>query len=120
MTNVVRWANRSCTTSHHRTRQATRQSLGTLEVLPYRNSSSNAGKEMPTGVTVASGGKSWSAATVGTRFLPPRANGPTLTVALASIERRHTVSVASAARLTAAIWAKMASVAESFLGADSW
>lgn len=35
---------------------------------------------MPTGVTVASGSKSWSAALVERRLLPPRAKGPTLTV----------------------------------------
>src|SRR5262245_42948229 len=119
MTRVVMWANRWRTATHQRTRQSTRQSLVTLEVIAYRYSSSNAGRKMPTGVTVADGWKSWSQACVGTRLLPPRANGPTLTVALASIERRNTVSAASAARLTAATWAKMASVAGSFFAADS-
>src|SRR5215475_9489609 len=120
MTQVVLWAHRSCTTSHHRTRPAPRPSLVTVEVIPDSHRAANAGQEMPTGGTVASGGKAWSAATVGTRGLPPRAHGPTVTVAVASIERRPTVSAASAARWTAALWAKMASVAGSFWGADSW
>jgi hypothetical protein len=44
---------------------------------------------MPTGVTVALGLNSWSAALTRTRFLPPREKSPTLTVALASIEMRN-------------------------------
>src|SRR5262250_627763 len=57
---------------------------------------------------------------VGTRLLPSRANGPTLTIALASIERRNMVSAASATPLTVVTWSKMASVSGSFFGADSW
>src|SRR5215475_669780 len=57
---------------------------------------------------------------VGTRLLPPRANGPTLTLALASIEMRNMVSAASATPLTRVTWSKMASVSGSFFGADSW
>src|ERR1043166_3408965 len=55
-----------------------------------------------------------------TRLLPPRANGPTLTVALASMEMRNAVSAVSAARLIAATWVKMVSVSGSFFAADSW
>jgi hypothetical protein len=51
---------------------------------------------MPTGVTVTTGSKAWSAALVGTRLLPPRAKGPTLTVVLASIESHNTPISASA------------------------
>ena len=52
---LVMGTKRSCTTSHQRPSQSTRQSLVTLEVIPYRNSSSNVGRKIPTGVTVASG-----------------------------------------------------------------
>src|ERR1051326_2385950 len=88
MTSVLMWEKRSFTLSHHCTRRSTRQSLVTLEVTPYRKNSSEAGRKIPTGVTVAFASKSWSAALVSTRLFPPRAKGPTLTVALASIERR--------------------------------
>jgi len=97
ITNVVMWTKRIRTRSHQRSIQSARQSLVTLEVIPYRNNSSIAGSKMPTGVTVALGWKSWSAAAVGMRLLPPRANGPTLTVAFASSEIRNTLSLASAA-----------------------
>ncbi len=90
-------AKRARTASHQRPRQSAIQSLVTLEVMPYRNNSSISGSKMPTGVTFALGWKSWSAALVGIRLFPPRANGPTLTVAFASIEMRNVVSVASAA-----------------------
>src|SRR5262249_419101 len=57
---------------------------------------------------------------VGTRLLPPRGKGRTLTLALASIEMRTMVSAASATPLTIVTWSKMASVSGSFFGADSW
>src|SRR5262245_24826821 len=116
ITSSLMCAKRSRTASHQRIRQSTRQSLVTLEVMPNRNSSSILGSKMPTGVTVALGSKSWSAAAVGIRLLPPRANGPMLTVAFASIEIRNTRSLASAARLTAATWSKIASVCGTFFG----
>src|SRR5258708_16494628 len=47
------------------------------------------------------------------RLLPPRAKGPTLTVALASIEIRTVCSSASASSLICFTWAKMASVSGS-------
>ena len=75
---------------------------------------------MPTGVTVASGSKSWSAALVERRLLPPRAKGPTLTVAFASIEIRTVCSSASASSLICFTWAKIASVSGSFFWVDSW
>jgi len=52
---------------------------------------------MPTGVTVASGLKSWSQALVSERLLPPRAKGPTFTVAFASSEMRNVSGSLSAA-----------------------
>src|SRR4029434_11277297 len=57
---------------------------------------------------------------VRTRLLPPRANGPTLTLALASIEMRNMVSAVSATSLTIVTWSKIASVSGSFFGVDSW
>ena len=45
-----------------------------------------------------------------------RANGPTLTLALASIEMRHRVSAVSATPLTIVTWSKIASVSGSFGG----
>ena len=75
---------------------------------------------MPTGVTVATGSKSWSAALVGIRLLPPRAKGPTLIIALASIEIRNMSGASSASSLRCFTWAKMASVSGSFFGAGSW
>src|SRR5713226_2006068 len=119
MTRVVTREKRSLTVSHQSTNRSTRQSLVTLDVTAYRKSSSEDGRKMPTGVTVATGAKSWSAALVGTRLLPPRAKGPTLTVALASIESRKTCSSPSASSLACFTWAKMASVCGSFFGADS-
>ena len=47
---------------------------------------------------------------------PPRAKGPTFTVALASIEIRNMSEAASASSFRSFAWAKMASVAGSFLG----
>lgn len=61
------------------------------------NSSSDPGIKMPTGVTIASGAKSWSEALTCARVLPPCEKGPTLTVALASIEIRNSCGAASAA-----------------------
>src|SRR5713226_8339249 len=116
MTSVVMEALRSLTVSHQSIRRSTRQSLVTFDVTPYRKSSSEAGRKMPTGVTVAAAAKSWSAAEVRTRLLPPRAKGPTLTVALASIESRNVYSSASASSLRCFTCAKMASVSGSFLG----
>ena len=80
----------SLTLSYQSINRSTKQSLVTLEVTLKRKSSSEAGRKMPTGVTVATGVKSWSAVLVGTRLLSPRAKGPTLTVALVSIESRNT------------------------------
>ncbi len=120
MSRVVMWEKRSLTLSHQSIKRSTRQSLVTLDVTPKRKSSSEAGRKMPTGVTVATGLKSWSAALVGTRLLPPRAKGPTLTVALASIESRNTCEASSASSLRCFTWAKMASVSGSFFGAGSW
>src|SRR6266700_4664939 len=116
MTKVLMSEKRSLTLSHQSPKRSTRQSLVTLDVTPYRKSSSEAGRKIPNGVTVAVGLKSWSAALVGTRLLPPRANGPTLTVALASIETRNTSEASSASSLRCFTWIKMASVSGSFLG----
>src|SRR3989442_4941242 len=90
MTRVVIGEKRSLTLSHQSTKRSTKQSLVTLDVTPYTKSSSEDGRKMPMGVTVAADPKSWSAAEVATRLLPPREKGPTLTVALASIEIRRT------------------------------
>src|SRR5436305_4041020 len=55
MTRVVMSAKRSLTVSHQSTNRSTRQSLVTLDVTPERKSSSEDGRKMPTGVTVAAG-----------------------------------------------------------------
>ena len=70
--------------------------------------------EIPTGVIVASGLKSWSHAVICDRLLPPRAKGPTLTVAFASMEIRNTSNAASAAAFCWFTWSKMASVSGIF------
>ncbi len=57
---------------------------------------------------------------MGTRLLPPRAKGPTLTVALASIDSRNVSGARSAAALTWATCSKIASVWGIFFGAESW
>src|SRR4029450_3284812 len=57
-TSVVMCANRSRPVSHHGANRSTKQSLVTLEVTPYTNSSSNAGRKMPTGVRARLGGLS--------------------------------------------------------------
>src|SRR3989442_15950986 len=50
MSRVVMWEKRSLTLSHQSTKRSTRQSLVTLEVTAYRNSSSEVGRKIPTGV----------------------------------------------------------------------
>ena len=72
---------------------------------------------MPKGVSVASGLKSWSAASVPVRLLPRRENGPTATVALASSESRRVSGASSAWGLTSLSRSKMASVWGTFFGA---
>src|SRR5512142_2627184 len=72
---------------------------------------------MPKGVSVLSGLKSWSAASVLVRLLPRRENGPMLTVALASSESRRVSGDSSAWRLIWLNCLKMASVCGTFLGA---
>src|SRR4051812_6416633 len=69
---------------------------------------------MPTGVSVASGRKSWSAAATRTQLLPPRENSPIFTAALASRDSRRTRSSRSAAALTACKCSKIASVCGTF------
>src|SRR5437667_5513779 len=57
MSSVLMWAKRSFTVSHQSLKRSTRQSLVTLDVTPYTKSSSEAGRKMPTGVTVAVGSR---------------------------------------------------------------
>src|SRR5712691_11062104 len=57
MSRVVMWEKRSLTLSHQSTKRSTRQSLVTLEVTAYTKSSSEAGRKIPSGVTVALGSR---------------------------------------------------------------
>src|SRR6266508_1891687 len=75
---------------------------------------------MPTGVTVADGLKSWSQAAVSVRLLPPRAKGPTFTVALASMEMRKVSGAASAAAFISLTCSKIASGSGIFFWVHSW
>lgn len=71
---------------------------------------------MPKGVNFLSGLKSWSAALMVTRVLPPLEKFPNNTVALASSEIRRMVSSSSASLCSLASWSKIASVSGSFFG----
>jgi len=80
------------------------------------NRSSVWGRKSPTGVTVASARKPWSAAVTATRPLPPRAKGPILTVAVAAIDTRSMSGAAAACAFTRVTSSKIASVWGTFFG----
>ena len=61
--------------------------------------------------------KSWSQASVSTRFLPPLEKGPILTVALASSDSLKIVGSSLASALTNANCSKIASVSGIFFEA---
>ena len=86
----------------------------------YSQRSSCSGRKMPKGVGVASGWKSWSAASVPVRLRPRLENGPIVTVALASIETRNVSAARSASGLTVFNGSKMASVCGTLLGGGTW
>ena len=96
------------------------KSLVTFELAKYSHRSSYCGRKIPNGVSVASGLKSWSAALVPIRLLPPREKGPILTVALASIDTRRVSSARSAWALTCFTCSKMASVSLTFFAGGTW
>jgi len=92
----------------------------TLPVEPispqHTHSSANVGRKMSTGVTVAAGAKSCSAAAAYTRLFPPQAKGPILTIASASIETCDTSTAVSVTWFTWFTCSKIVSVWGIFLG----